>query len=70
MTDNIYKVPRSKWSRWTEEAREVFNGVFGEIALNQFKMLHPNTPPIDHSRWVTTAWNAAWIAADHTSAAT
>lgn len=67
MTDNIYSVPTRKWSKWNEQAREVFNRTAGVVALNQDDFKHPKAATLNDDHWNTVAWNTAWIAADHTN---
>lgn len=64
MAKNIFKVPKKQWSRWSELARGVFNRSYQFFVGNQDKMLHPKAKASTKEQWKTTAWNAAWIAAD------
>jgi hypothetical protein len=61
---NLYKVPLKKWRKWSPLARTVFNRVYDFTFENQWAMLHPKQPKPSPTHWKTTAWNAAWIAAD------
>lgn len=61
---NVYHVPLRKWRRWDARARQVFNEVFSALAGNQRLFLHPEQEKVSKRLWKTTAWNAAWIAAD------
>jgi hypothetical protein len=66
MNRNSNKVPQKKWSKWSQRARFVFNEVYGAMSKNAWAFQHPalsKTPP-KAAHWKTTAWNAAWIAAD------
>jgi hypothetical protein len=61
--ENLYKVPKSQWKKWSPQARRVFNTVYDSMVLNQWLFKHPKAPDLDNLHWKTTAWNAAWIAA-------
>jgi hypothetical protein len=64
MTRNVNRVPRSQWRKWSKEARAVFNRVYSFMFDNRDLMLHPKQDKPKPAHWKTTAWNAAWIAAD------
>lgn len=61
---NRFKVPSARWNRWGDAARCVFNSVMLKMKDDQRLYLHPKTEPMPKVRWQTTAWNAAWIAAE------
>jgi hypothetical protein len=61
---NKYKVQKKKWRRWSEQAKGVFNSVYSAMITGQQYMTHPKTARVPRWQWRTTAWNAAWIAAD------
>jgi hypothetical protein len=61
---NRYKVPLKKWRKWNVVARRVFNETYSSMSENQNLFLHPHQDKISNRMWRTTAWNAAWIAAD------
>lgn len=61
---NLYHVPGKKWRKWTVRAREVFNLVFSTMRSNQGLFAHPKAAKVSREHWGTTAWNAAWIAAN------
>ena len=62
---NRYRVPKKQWKKWSEQARRVFNEVYYTMRNNkQTLFLHPKATPVPKAQWNTTAWNAAWIAAD------
>jgi len=42
----------------------VFNETFETMSDNQGLFRHPKTAAVPQAQWTTTAWNAAWIAAD------
>jgi hypothetical protein len=50
--------------KWSKDQRKVFRYVYKEMLGNQSLFLHPKA--VEHSKefWGTTAWNAAWIAAE------
>lgn len=62
--ENLNKVPKKQWKKWPDLAQRVFNEVFEGLYLNQEMMLHPKSAMVSEKRWKTTAWNAAWTAAD------
>ena len=68
-SDNTHKVPLKQWKRWTPAARKVFNETYETMADNQGLFQHPKTAAVPQAQWTTTAWNAAWIAADAVVAA-
>lgn len=61
---NVNKVQVRQWRKWSERARIVFNNVFENMTTNQWQFLHPKSKAAPGPLWRTTAWNAAWIAAD------
>lgn len=61
---NKYRVPSKKWYSWGLTARIVFNTVYQQMRDNQFAFLHPKAEKPSVRHWRTTAWNAAWTAAD------
>lgn len=63
-SDNTFKVPLKQWRKWTPAARKVFNEVYDTMVNNQGLFQHPKTAAVPQAQWTTTAWNAAWIAAD------
>ena len=64
MIENTYKVPKSQWKKWPELAQRVFNSTYYIMKENQTIFLHPKTDWTFQDQWNTTAWNAAWTAAD------
>jgi hypothetical protein len=62
---NKHRVGVRKWRRWSEVGQRVFNDTYSFMRRNQDLFLHPDTAKTPARRWDTTAWNAAWIAADH-----
>ena len=42
----------------------MFNGIYSRMITDQGLFKHPETAMLPISRWETTAWNAAWMAAD------
>lgn len=61
---NRYKVPKKTWSRWSLAARSAFNAVFAPMINNRWVFQHPKAAPLPKEHWRTTAFNAAWTAAD------
>lgn len=62
--DNTHKVPKKQWRRWSEDARRVFNSVYSAMVENKQFFAHPDAPVVADQHWDTTAWNAAWHAAE------
>lgn len=62
---NHHKVGASQWRKWPDIAQRVFNATYEELLANQHLLLHPKADPSRDEYWKTTAWNAAWIAADN-----
>lgn len=63
---NVYRVEPRKWRKWSVVAQGVFNRTFAHMRENPDLYRHPKDPPQSKKWATTTAWNAAWIAADHT----
>lgn len=63
-SDNTHKVPLKQWRKWTPAARKVFNETYDTMLNNQGLFQHPKTAAVPQAQWTTTAWNAAWTAAD------
>jgi hypothetical protein len=63
-SDNTFKVPLKQWRKWTPAARKVFNETYDTMLNNQGLFQHPKTAAVPQVQWKTTAWNAAWTAAD------
>lgn len=61
---NVNRVPVKKWRQWSPMAKTVFNRVYDYAMGNQWSLLHPQQEKVPMKHWKTTAWNAAWIAAD------
>lgn len=64
MIENINKVPKSQWKKWTPQAQRVFNYLFEQMTLDQNLYLHPRGLQNPPEMWRTTAWNASWMAAE------
>lgn len=62
--DNTHKVPKRQWKKWGEAARRRFNQLFELMTDHQNFFTHPKAAEIPASHWRTTAWNAAFMAAD------
>lgn len=65
---NIYKVSKRSWSSWTLVGKHVFNKTFATMINNQELFFHPEhlkeKGSMLDNHWKTTAFNAAWTAAD------
>jgi len=63
--ENVHKVPVKTWRKWTVAARLLFNDVYSRIYDMRRVFYHPElAPSYTPERHSTTAWNAAWEAAD------
>ena len=67
MIANRHRVAKSMWSKWTEDARILFNAIY-EAMGDQMLFAHPEAPQLSGKHWDTTRWNAAWWAAAELSA--
>lgn len=61
---NLYHAPGKQWRKWNVRARGVFNLVYSTMRSNQRLFAHPKAPAVSREHWGTTAWNAAWTAAN------
>jgi hypothetical protein len=61
---NRNRVPKRQWRKWSSLARLVFNETYGAMMANPEHYWHPMAQRVGKRLWKTTAWNAAWIAAD------
>lgn len=61
---NHYRVSKNQWKKWPDIAQRVFNETYGVMCENQGLFEHPKTKAVPPEQWDTTAWNAAWTAAD------
>lgn len=65
---NTHSVPQRQWRKWTLVAKHVFNKTYSHMMSNPEVYFHPDyledpgLPDLKYFR--TTAWNAAWMAAD------
>lgn len=64
MIKNENKLSKKQWSRWSEEARAIFNHCYDLFMNCQQSINHPKAPRLPLNQWKVVAWNAAWIAAD------
>lgn len=63
---NKHGVAEQVWAAWSEAQRAMFVGLFRYMFDNQSFFAHPKAARLTDEQWRTTAWNAAWIAADLT----
>lgn len=63
--ENVNKVDNNQWKKWNEAGKRMFNNLFDFMKNNQDLFIHPKTEKVSQEQWETTAWNAAWIAADY-----
>jgi hypothetical protein len=61
---NQHKVSPRQWKKWCDLAQRVFNATYTDMVHNQGLFVHPKADPVSAVHWKTTAWNAAWIAAE------
>ena len=64
MVENKFGVPKRHWKKWNEQEQYVFNSVYQQMTELPHLFVHPLAPEVYEGHWDTTAWNAAWIAAD------
>lgn len=64
MIKNKNRVPKKQWSKWSKEAKAIFNDCYDFFFNNQGLVMHPKAHELKPDHWKTVAWNAAWIAAD------
>ncbi len=64
MVKNIYNVDEDRWASWSKKSRKMFNHLYDTMAGNQDLYSHPKAAQQIDEYWDTTAWNAAWTAAD------
>lgn len=68
--NNHYKVDRTQWNKWNPQQRNIFEHVYSSMVDNPEVFQHPESlgddgkTTVPHDHWSTTAWNAAWVAAD------
>jgi hypothetical protein len=67
---NTHRVQRGQWRKWNVKARETFNWLFGLMTKQPDLFTHPKAPKQRPEHRKTTAWNAAWLAADAVKDAT
>lgn len=65
--ENIHKVAKRQWKKWTVDGRNVFNDLYSTSISNQNIFNHPNQSNLQRDHWRTIAWNHAWLAADFIS---
>lgn len=63
MVDNIHFAPKHQWKKWNDSEKRLFNTLYG-VMLDQNVFKHPLAATQCDEYWKTTAWNAAWMAAD------
>jgi len=64
MIKNKYKVPKKQWDLWYDMSKGIFNFVYSSMIEDQDLFKHPKGILQEDKYWKTTAWNAAWTAAD------
>lgn len=65
--ENIHKVSKRQWKKWTVDGRNVFNDLYSTSLANQNLFKHPMASIVYEPHWGTVAWNHAWLAADFIS---
>lgn len=64
--ENKFNVPKSAWRKWPDVCQRVFNMTYEYMNGTPKAFVHPKAAAVPQEHWNTTAWNAAWIAADNT----
>lgn len=64
MAANQFKVPKSQWRKWPDQARDTFNWLYDVMMSSPDLFRHPKAIKQNPRHWKTTAWNTAWLAAD------
>lgn len=64
MIKDEFKVGKGQWKRWTPQAQRVFNYLYPLMLENKSLFVHPKADYVQDVLWKTTAWNAAWMAAE------
>ena len=64
MVTNRFRVPKKQWLHWNAKKKKMFNELFAYMKGNVQVFKHPKAPKDKPNQWETTAWNAAWTAAD------
>jgi len=59
---NKYKV--EVWTEWNEQQRRLFTELYERMVESPWAFQHPLAVAVEGGHWRTTAWNAAWMAAD------
>ena len=62
--ENLYGVSKRQWKKWNNTEQALFNQLYHLILYNQTLFTHPLSFKVNGLHWETTAWNAAWMAAD------
>lgn len=65
VNENLYGVSKRQWKKWNEQERKLFNDLFSSMMFEQRIFLHPEAVARSDKHWKTTAWNAAYLAADY-----
>jgi hypothetical protein len=60
-----FSVPKKQWNRWNDDEKYIFNSLYGYMKNDQYTFSHPKAAVQNSEYWETTAWNAAWMAADY-----
>ncbi len=64
-SENMHRVPKSMWQRWSEMGRFEFNQTLVRLrSMGWTCMKHPEAPKLESEHFETLTWNAACIAAD------
>lgn len=64
MVENKHFVSKRQWKKWNEQEQYLFNSVYDQMTTMPHLFHHPDICIPKPKYWATTAWNAAWIAAD------
>ena len=61
---NKHDVPKRQWKKWNEQEQYLFNSIYDQMTQRPDLFVHPHVVVPSFEYWSTTAWNAAWIAAN------
>lgn len=64
MIENKYKVSKKQWKKWDTNQKRMFNNLFWSMIEDDQLYKHPEALAIPNKHWTTTAWNAAFMAAE------
>lgn len=61
---NKHNVPKKSWTRWSRQARRVFNKMMDELRPQMQGIIsHPSATLMSKEHWGVVQWNVAFLAA-------